>query len=124
MFRPTFVALAAVCVALAGCGPTARQADPDAARAALRQALDAWKKGESPESLKAASSPVTVADQQWARGAKLIDYELSDKTTANGFDQRFTATLTLADPAGKKTQKVAYDVSTHPSLVVVRAEGP
>ena len=124
MTRPMFVALGVGLAALAGCGPTAKQADPDAARAALRQALDAWKKGDAPESLKSVSPPVTVSDRQWQQGAKLLDYEVSDKTEANGFDQRFTAKLTLDDPAGKKTQKAAYDVSTHPKLVVVRAEGP
>jgi hypothetical protein len=110
--------------ALGGCGPTAaKQADPDAARQALRQALESWKKGETPDSLKSASPPVVVVDRDWRRGARLLDYELSDTPAPNGFDQRFTVSITLEEDGRKKIQKVAFNVATHPKRVVVRAEG-
>lgn len=122
MSRPTILALALA--ALTGCEPAASPADPAAAQQALTRALDAWKKGDAPESLATASPSITVADQQWQKGAKLLEYVVAEKSAASGFDQSFTVTLTLDDPAGKKTQKAAYSVSTHPKLVVVRAEGP
>jgi hypothetical protein len=119
-----WLAMAAGLVALGGCGPAAaKQADPEAARQALRQALESWKKGEAPDSLKSASPPVVVVDRDWRRGAKLLDYELSETPAPNGFDQQFTVSITLEDAGRKKSQKVAFNVATHPKRVVVRAEG-
>lgn len=119
MRRP---AIALVLAFAAGCGSAPTQSDPEVARQTLQRALDAWKRGDPPDALKDASPPVTVADTEWRRGAKLLAYELADKTEPSGFDQRFTVKLTL--DADKKPRTVMYDVSTHPKLVVVRAESP
>ena len=48
------------------------------ARDALKIALDAWKKGETSQSLASSSTPMTVQDFEWDTGAKLIDYQLVD----------------------------------------------
>jgi len=119
-----WLALAGGLMPLGGCNSVApKQADPDAARQALRQALDSWKKGEPPDSLKAASPPLVVVDHDWKRGTRLLDYELSDTPAPNGFDQRFTVSITLEEGGHKKSQKVAFNVATHPKRVVVRADG-
>jgi hypothetical protein len=52
--------------------------DPPRARDALKTALDEWKKGENPQSLASASTPIIVQDFDWTSGAKLIDYQLVD----------------------------------------------
>jgi hypothetical protein len=120
----TWFALAVGLMPGGGCDSAApRQTDPDAARQALRQALDSWKKGEAPNSLQTASPPLVVVDRDWRRGVRLLDYELSDSPAPNGFDQRFTVSVTLEEGGHKKSQKVAFNVATHPKRVVVRAEG-
>jgi hypothetical protein len=111
-------------VLAAGCRPTPAPSDPDLARETLRQALEAWKRGDPPDALAKADPPVVAADRQWQGGAKLLDYTIHPAVEPKGFDQHFTATLSLQDAAGKRTQqKAAYDVSTTPKRVVVRGEG-
>jgi hypothetical protein len=125
--RLPFVALALglALAGSAGCGPTAKQSDPDTARATLRRTLDAWKAGETQDALAKASSPVTAVDHQWKKGIKLLDYQVADGNTASGYDIRFSATLTVEDEQGKKKQqKATYNVSTAPGLVVVRKDDP
>jgi len=119
-----WLALAGGLMALGGCNSAApSQADPEAARQALRQALESWKKGEAPDALQAASPPLVVVDRDWRRGVRLLDYELSEPPALNGFDQRFTVSITLEDAGRTKSQKVAFNVATHPKRVVVRADG-
>jgi hypothetical protein len=121
--RPLFLLTLAAVLSL-GCRGKPQAADPDRAREALRQALDAWQKGESPESLKGRSPSLTVADSRWAKGYRLLSYKLADKDQPSGYDLQMSATLVLQDPSGKESQeKALYSVSTHPSLVVVRTEG-
>jgi hypothetical protein len=113
--------LAVILLLPLGCGPKA--ADPGAASATLRRVLDAWKAGESADSLAKASPPVTVVDAHWKKGMKLLDYEVAEPPTPAGYDLHFAVTLTVEDEKGKKKQqKTGYDVSTSPKLVVVRAD--
>jgi len=66
---------------------------------------------------------VTVADRQWHKGIKLLDYEIDGDGKPDGFDVQFKVKLTVQDAAGKKSQeKAVYNVSTSPRLVVVRSE--
>jgi hypothetical protein len=109
--------------ALSGCGSGAAQpADPDAARAALLSALDAWKKGEPPESLGSAQPPIQVSDWRWRSGAKLVRYEIAQRDRAVGADLRCPVELWIDAGRGKTSRELAeYNVSTHPALTVSRS---
>jgi hypothetical protein len=108
---------------LAGCRPPAQPADPDRARTVLREALDAWRNGDTPESLRGRSPSLTVVEPRWKAGFRLLDYELVGDGGPAGFDWQGTVKLSLQDPAGKKQQeKAVFNVSTAPALVVVRSD--
>ena len=101
-----------------GCAETRPQpADPGRAREALRQVLDAWQKGEP-----LSAQPVTVGDRRWQGGYRLLRYEVGEDRPA-GYDLQCRVALTLRDPRGRTVRERAlYSVSTHPGLVVVRAD--
>jgi hypothetical protein len=97
------------------------------ARDALKIALDAWKKGETSQSLASSSTPMTVQDFEWDTGAKLIDYQLVDDGRADGPNLRIQVKLTTTgepvkgNKEAKPTEKKAsYVVGTSPRLTVFR----
>jgi hypothetical protein len=108
---------------LGGCGSGATPpADPDAARAALQSALDAWKRGDPPESLGNAQPPIQVSDWRWRSGAKLVRYEIEQRDRPVGADLRCPVQLWIENSRGKPAREVAeYNVSTHPALTVSRS---
>jgi hypothetical protein len=126
--RRFFAAVVVVLAALttAGCrgSSVANPVDPPRAREALKTALDAWKGGQSPDSLKSSSTPMTVQDLDWAGGAKLIDYQVLDDGKALDANLSIRVKLVL-DGRNKKTGKaneknVWYLVTTSPSVTVFR----
>jgi hypothetical protein len=123
--RPVFLPLTLVlaCLAPLGCRPAPSPADPEKGREALRIALAAWQNGDSPESLRRGSPPVTATDPKWRDGYRLLRYEIADDARVAGYDLQCRAALWLRGPDGKPTQeKAVFIVSTRPALVVVRAE--
>jgi hypothetical protein len=124
--RPAFLGLVVVLAlgAMSGCRPTPKPADPEKGREALRAALAAWQNGESADVLRGRSPSITAADRQWQEGYRLTRYEIADGGEVVGYDLQCRVVLWLQGPGGKQTkEKAVYSVSTHPSLVVVRAEG-
>lgn len=114
-----WLALAALA---AGCSQAARPADVDElqARETLVDALEAWKSGESLESMSQRTPPVLVQDPDWLKGLKLGNYTLEDSKVADG---NFVARVLLefADAQGTlRFQKAIYQVTTEPSLTVFR----
>lgn len=112
--------LAALAAVACGCSPAAPHAvDPEAARAALRTTLDAWKEGKTPDSLQSASPAIVAQDMEWASGAKLLDYAVVGDTPA---DANLDARVKLVISArGKKVQREAkYLVTTSPAVTVFR----
>jgi len=114
---------------LSGCSNPSRAhaVDVPRARDALKIALDEWKKGESPESLASASTPMIVQDFEWGSGAKLIDYQIIDDGKAEDANLRIQVKLTTSGGTGQgKTQgknaekKVWYLVGTSPKVTVFR----
>ena len=114
---------------LPGCSNSsvANPVDVPQARDALKIALDAWKKGETSQSLASSSTPMTVQDFEWDTGAKLIDYQLVDDGRADGPNLRIQVKLTtIGEPVkGKKEakpaeKKASYVVGTSPRLTVFR----
>jgi hypothetical protein len=97
------------------------------ARDALKIALDAWKKGETSQSLASSSTPMTVQDFEWDTGSKLLDYQLVDDGRADGPNLRIQVKITtIGEPAqGKKDakpteKKASYVIGTSPRLTVFR----
>lgn len=120
---PFFALLAALVV---GCGRTSppAPADPAAARDALRSALEAWRKGEAPDSLKSHRPPVYVTDPEWRSGLRLAEYQVQDDAPW-GADLRCRVVLSLADGQGRTWPKAAvYAVGTSPAVTVSREEDP
>jgi hypothetical protein len=107
-------------VALPGCGgaAAARPADPDLARKALHDVLDAWQRGAAHD-----ASAVRVADEDWLSGAKLVSYKVADRDEPVGARLRCRVDLTLRDARGKTVaRKAVYDVTTDPAPIVVRLD--
>lgn len=107
----------------AGCGGPSLQApaEPGPARQALCTTLDAWKRGESVESLRGASPAVQVNDPDWPAGYRLTHYQVADTEARDGIDLRYRVALTLKDPRGRIVRKnTSYTVGTSPVLTIVR----
>lgn len=110
-----------VAFTLTGCKgpPTVYPADPDAAKNALKQGLDAWKSGQTPGS----DPKIQFADSQWSEGRKLVSYEIQGDGERNGFDWQCRVKLVLQDSKGQQQEERAiYNISTKPKVVVVRFE--
>jgi hypothetical protein len=122
MSRRLFGLLLAGMLLTLGCGGPPAPADPAQARAALRAALDAWQKGESPDALKEHQPPVTVTAWEWRAGYQLLSYTI-ESDTPFAADLRCRVQLALKNPRGKVLRKTAvYVVGTSPVLTVAQEE--
>jgi hypothetical protein len=97
-------------------------ADPDKARDVLKQSMEAWQKGETPDAFKLRTN-ITVAERRWNDGVQLLSFEIATESDMNGFDWQCTVKTKIKDKNGKTSEeKAIYCVSTAPNLVVVRTE--
>jgi hypothetical protein len=105
-----------------GCGgPRVYPVQPDVARRTLTQALDQWKSGATPDSLRAGNPEIVVQDFDWLNGAKLTAYEVLGAGEPRDANLVVRVKLTLQDAQEKETSKVVtYLVSTAPKLTVFR----
>lgn len=109
-----------------GCGDNSLpdESDPDAACAALRTALDAWKNGEEVQRLEDGDPPVYFTDMSHLRGAKLESYVIDSKTQRFGLSIICKADLTIRDENGQSKQKTAtYQIDTQDAVVIVPGDG-
>ncbi len=107
---------------LPGCAgtPLPPEADSDKATAALRAGLDAWKKGEKPESLQRGAPAIYFTELRWNAGDRLLDYRLSEAAERFGQSLRCWVTLELQDASGKRIQKkMTYNIDTDAANVVI-----
>lgn len=108
----------------AGCSngpPQSAPVNPNVARETLTAAMDSWKFGETPESLKDLKPSIVVQDQDWTSGVKLVDYEVVDAGKEVNANLYAKVKLTLEDQQGTKSEKtVTYVVGTSPVLTVFR----
>lgn len=123
-FRAPLRLLAVFTVAfLAGCGvrPKAEPLNEELARDSLKATLEAWKRGDSAESLQKASPPVVAQDPDWVARARLVDYEFTGDSRREGENLFAPVKLTLKLKSGKPASKtVTYVIGTSPHIMVFR----
>ena len=104
-----------------GCSTQLPQAaNPGQAQAALKSALEAWQKGETPESLQSRSPAIHVNDSGWEAGERLVNYEIqSEQASGQSWKARVLLTVQRGGNAPLQ-QQVSYTVDTNPAVVVVR----
>jgi hypothetical protein len=124
--RPLFAWIVALIATacLAGCGVRQRAAplDVELAREVLKTSLEAWKKGDSTDSLKIGSPSIIAQDPDWVTGARLVAYTLDgdDKHIAENLFVPVKLTLKLKN--GKQaTKNVSYVIGTSPQIMVFRS---
>lgn len=92
---------------LAGCGGPSTVPSGDAARAALEQALNAWKSGSSPGDLPGTTPPVQAVDSTWRAGRKLASFEIVREEPAED-ERRFVVRRQI--DSEKEPDEVLYIV--------------
>jgi hypothetical protein len=119
-----FAAITPIVMALAGCGGGLPEAsDATQAGPVVTTALDAWKRGDKPDSLLGASSPIRVIDHEWQTGWTLRDYRLEGTSVSYGLSIRQPVTLELKSPQGQEVDKsVFYVVDTGKTAVLTRED--
>src|SRR5262249_12813272 len=121
----TIRCVAAICLvllAVAGCSNRQpSQADADEARAALTAALDAWKDGGSPDSLRDRKPPGDFRDAHWDGGNRLTRYVVKSEERS-GLSVRFTVELQLQHKDGTSRQRVVNYNADAGKAVVIRPD--
>ncbi|MBS0264841.1 MAG: hypothetical protein JSS02_23095 [Planctomycetes bacterium] len=109
---------------MAGCAPQTYQSAPvdaEIARDTLTHVLDAWRSGQSIESLRGESPAVVVQDFDWMRGDKLVEYQILGPGQEANANLIAKVRLVLQRPDHEvQEQTVTYLVGTAPTLTVFR----
>lgn len=127
MIRPTAaLAAALIAVCASGCNSgraPSRDLDESAARAALGEALNAWKAGRPHDDPSASDPDFRVADEDWLAGRRLLDFEILPGEETVGPRLICPVLLVMEGPGGRRTEaRVTYLVTTDPSASVIRAD--
>jgi hypothetical protein len=109
---------------MSGCGSSSRgETDilpsQETARAALTEALAAWKNGQKMGRIEGSSHDIEVVDSTWQEGAQLASFEILQALDKPG-PRWFSVKLTLRD--SPEPQQVQYAVYGLDPLWVFRAE--
>lgn len=80
----------------------------DQAATALRGVLDAWRSGQTPDSLRTQKPSVLAADEDWQSGCELHSYQLFDLPVHGGVAARVGALLELSTPNGRVRKEVRH----------------
>lgn len=118
-----WLALVLVLALAAGCSgkKPPPPADPEVAKQALQDALEAWKGGAKPDALAARSPAIYFNDPQFKKGRRLLKYEVeAGSEKPHGASLRYTVLLTLA--GGGAPSKTVYQIDTAPKVVIVPAD--
>jgi hypothetical protein len=108
-----FALLAAVFLALAGCGKKAADYTPSPVTAedALRRALDAWKQGLPAGTVPDTQPPVQVVDAGRKPQQTLGDYAILGEAQGVASGRKFVVELDLANPPERvKTQYIVVGI--------------
>ena len=114
------VILLCLLISAVGCGGRPNLSlDENVARDSLTTALESWKKGERPESLKDRSPSIIVGDPIWIEGQRLVSYKVHDQGQSDGVNLHCKVDLVLANQQGKQSrQTITYIVGTSPVITV------
>jgi hypothetical protein len=117
-YRASFTSGACLLLLALGCGKSLPpQTDPNQAREALTAALDAWKEGKSPESLRERKPPVDFRDVAWEKGGKLKSYTVKNEER-HGLSVRFTVQLVLEMDGTRRERVVTYNADAGKAVVI------
>ena len=92
---------------LCGCNQPGAVPPADAARAALEQALNAWKSGAPAGDIAGATPPIQAVDHAWQTGRKLKSFEILREEPADD-ERRFVVRRELE--AAQEPEEVVYVV--------------
>jgi hypothetical protein len=107
---------------LAGC--SGRNYEPPAtvdssvARISLEKALSCWHQRGQPETLKSSQPPITVADEDWHAGRRLVAFQLLPGEAQAGATLRWPVRLKVIGPSGREqvvdtTYVIAHSGTMH-----------
>lgn len=126
--RKRFLGLS-LCIVLSsviGCSsaPSVSSSDPNKAKEVAKTILDAWKNGETMESLKQKTPPMFAVIDLWKDGCSLTSYEFVGDGEMVGPNVRFQVRFICQDKAGKKVDKtIKYLVTTTPAITFIKEDG-
>ncbi|MFN7292742.1 MAG: hypothetical protein ACK5YR_20440 [Pirellula sp.] len=115
-----------VLLSILGCtgAPSVSNSDPTKAKEIAITILDAWKQGETMESLKQKTPPMFAVIDLWKDGSKLNSYEIIGEGEMVGPNIRFQVRFNCQDKAGKKVDKtIKYLVTTTPAITFIKEDG-
>jgi len=120
--------LAGLVFGLVGCGGQSTldlATTPADAKAAITEALDAWKKGITQKALAEGKPPLYLQDNSFAKGTQLVDYTFENDGKVVGTGISFIVNLKLKGDGGGegKARRVAYRVVTRPNRSVALEDG-
>ncbi|HEX6984760.1 MAG TPA: hypothetical protein VF170_05255 [Planctomycetaceae bacterium] len=121
---PSWAVLAAILLALlfgaVGCGHNARNLSLDKAVAhdSLQTFLDTWKRGGTPEELKAGPTEIIVGDPDFKAGKPLAGYRVLPEEFDDGTNLHVTVELEVKDASRTRKKQVTYVVGTSPVVTI------
>jgi Tfp pilus assembly protein PilV len=90
----------------------------------LKIALETWKQGKVPSTLRDGSPAISVRDADWEGRFRLTSYQI-ESSSAEGDQLRCSVQLSLRTQHGRTLRKRAtYLVSPGPQIMVARGEAP
>lgn len=103
-----------------GSGSLPPQANPDDARAALTIALEAWKKGETSESLASREKPIYFNEIRDRPDVRLLQFTIGQEHGFYGQSVRLFVTASFEHSDGTvEEQKMKFLIDTAPAVVIV-----
>jgi hypothetical protein len=119
------LATAVACLLVVGCGRSNAPTDVPSAKAALTAALECWKAGQSPDSLRQRSPSIIMVDDAWQKGDKLESFETVGPETDDGVNLHCTVKLAINNEQGvRRSEQLAYIVGTSPTITIFRDLAP
>jgi hypothetical protein len=118
-------AVAVACLLAVGCGRSNAPTDVPSAKAALTAALESWKAGQPPDSLRQRSPSIVMVDEAWQKGEKLESFENVAPETDDGVNLHCTVKLAInGERDVRRSEQVTYIVGTSPMITIFRDPSP
>jgi hypothetical protein len=102
-----------------GCNSDSQQ-DLDLVRDSVIAGLETWKNAEPVNVLRSRSPPIEFYDDDWQRGARLIDYELTKTYRDTDGAPRCAVSMDIQSRGKSRTIKVTYQANTSSKIVIPR----